>query len=290
MMMKYTNKKTAFRVFQMLDRGFGDKDEIIENLQIGVSTFYKSIQKLKDAGFNIKKQNNFYSLERYKHILFLDNKEKSVVAYMLNTAYKFLPKYKYKSFQSFVKKFLLLASEVDYNEIAEKFQLIKKYSLIDEYEEKFNTIEFFILQKEPVKVTLHSNRIIFMTPLRFDWKQEKSTLYYKNIMKEKEEKITLEQIAKIEGLDEEEYTPKRNEIIFELYGNLAKRYLLKKEERVIKAKKDSLVIASGAKDKEALFKRLLRYDTLCKVLFPKTEVNSFNKLIDKAIMNINSEG
>ena len=205
---------------------------------------------------------------------------------MLNTALEFLPKYKYDYFNSFLDKFLLLTSKDDYNEVMKKFQLIKKYSLIEKYEEKIEALEIFILQKQIAKITLSSNKTLAIKPLRFDWKKDKATLYYININNNEEERINLDIIVKIATMDEQNYIIQEEEIIFELYGSLAKRYLLKKDERIVKSTKNTLTVASSEKNKEALFKRLLRYDTLCRVLFPKKEVERFNKLLDTAIINL----
>ena len=76
------------------------------------------------------------------------------------------------------------------------------------------------------------------------------------------------------------------EVIFELYGKLSKSYLLKEEERIVHSSKDKIVIASYAKDKAKLYRRLLRYDILCKVTFPKREANEFKKMLEKALANL----
>jgi len=284
------NKNSIFKLIKMLDMEQCEKEVILKHLQIALPTFYKNIQKIKQAGFKIEKKNNIYLLKKYKNILKLENNEKSTIAYMLNMALMYLPKYKFDNFQNFINKFLLMASECDYLEVYKKFRLIRKCSLIEKYEEKIDTLEIFILKKEKAKITLRSNRKILIRPLRFDWKKDSPELHYINLSKNTEEKINVESIAKIENPNTAENNIYNNEIIFELYDTLAKRYLLKKEERIVKNTKNSLIIASSSKDKQTLFKRLLRYDTLCKILFPKNEVDEFNKIIDKAIINIDSMG
>ena len=279
-------KNSIFELFNMLDGKEYDKDYILKHLNIKMPTFYKNIQKLRACGFLINKNNAKYTILRYKNILKLDNKEKSTIAYMLNLALKYLPKYKYDNFKNFIRKYISLANETDKNEIINKFQLIKKYDLIEEYEEKIDTLEEFILKKEKIKITLRSNRTFLIKPLKFDWKKDKPILHYINFTKNKEEKLNIENIAKIGQNNIKDYIVQDEEIIFELFGKLAKRYLLKNDERIVKSTKDTLIVASGTQDKETLFKRLLRYDTLCKILFPKKEVDNFNKLIDKAIVNI----
>jgi biotin operon repressor len=280
------NKNSLYKMFNILNKENRSSSSIIEELKIKMPAFYKNIKKLKNAGFEINKENNLYSLEKYKQILNITNQEKSAIAYMLYSAFKFLPDYKYKKFQSFIKKNLLLANSSDKKEVDKKFNLIKKYNLIEEYSEKINKLKFYIIQKQTVKITLRSSRTVTAKPIEINWQKDKPIFRYVNINKDKLEELNIEQIVKIENSETTNYISQKEEIIFELYGILAKRYLLKDGERIIKNKKDSIVIASDAKNKEMLFQRLFRYDTLCKILFPKKEVQEFNKLIDKAIINI----
>lgn len=284
--MNKKNKSSIYELFNVLNEGERKKEEILTLLDIQPSTFYKNLQKLKLAGFEINKKDDFYYLEKYKNVLLFDDKEKNAIAYMLNIARRNLPEFKYCSFQNFIKKISNLSNENEYNDIIEKFKLIKKYSLIEELKEKIEELEKSIRAKETLKITLYSNKKLRIIPLGFSESRKKIFLNYKNLVKYKEEKIKLDDIVKIEKYTERDYIQNENEIIFELYGSLAERYLLKQNERILKNKKDSIVIAVNTKDEDALFKRLLRYDISCKILFPKESVNRFNKLIDEAIINI----
>ena len=97
----------------------------------------------------------------------------------------------------------------------------------------------------------------------------------------------MENIAKIAPFEQDEiFEPNEKETIFELYGKLSKSYLLKENERIIDNYPDKIVVANSSKDKDALLKRLLRYDTLCKVLFPKEDVEKFSEIIKKSLENI----
>ena len=282
--MKTKNKSSVLKMFNLLYEGNKSKEQILQELHIKQVTFYKNLEKLKNAGFKISKTNGIYRINEFQNVLKFDNAEKNIIAYMISTASNLLPKYKNNKFENFITRFLLLSNEDDYREIKEQYKLIKKYLLIEQYEEKIKDIEYFIAKKQKAKITLRSNRILIVKPIRFNWKKDKIELIY--LKDNEEEKINLEQISKIEYPKIQEEIYNREEIIFELYGTLAKRYILKKDERVIKKRKESIVIASYIEDKEALFRRLLRYDTMCKILFPKTGKENFNKLIDKAIINI----
>ena len=101
-------------------------------------------------------------------------------------------------------------------------------------------------------------------------------------------KILIDKIVKIIPFEFIEDEIENKETIFELYGRLAKTYLLKSHERVVESTKTSLIVASCEKNKTLLFKRLLRYDTLCKVIQPQEDVKTFKKLIEKSLKNINN--
>ena len=273
-------------MFNILNECERKKEEILELQNIKAPTFHKNLQKLKLAGFEIKKKNNFYFLNKYKNILFLDECEKSTIAYMLNFARKNLAENKYNSFFNLIKKLLILTDKKNDDDVIKKFRLIEKYSLIEETEEKITQLENYIKEQETLKITLRSNKLLKIIPLKIEENKKKLYLICKNIIKHKEEKINIKDIIIIEKYFERDYIQSEHEIIFELSGYLAKRYVLKKNERIVKNKKDSIIVAINTKDKESLFKRLLRYDTSCKILFPKLESEMFAKLIDKAIINI----
>lgn len=88
---------------------------------------------------------------------------------------------------------------------------------------------------------------------------------------------------RIQDMPDEEF---EKEIIFELYGKLANSYILKDNERIVDKFADKIVIANSSLDKEGLFKRLLRYDIFCKVLFSKDDREEFKKFVQNSIKSI----
>ncbi len=294
MMTDQSDKNTPFRIISLLMQGYFSKEEIKERLRISNAGFYKSLFKLREAGFDIGSSKVIYRIKGYNNRLRLSDYDKSVLAHMMSMCCLMLPEYKMNSFKNLIRRLMFFAQEEDYDTIIKRFQFFKKMTLTTEFKEKVRKLRECMYKNSIIKVILHSGRAMMMEPKKFDWEKERIYLYYMNKDEEKEiqkyprmESMRIERIAKIILEDEEEYVPQDKEVIFELRGKLAESYLLKRDERVINSTKDgAIVIASGAKDKEALFKRLLRYDTFCKVLFPKENVKSFNKMIDRAIYNL----
>jgi len=283
------NKKNiVLELFKILINSKKHKNDILKELKISETTFYKNISKLKKAGFNVIHSKQIYEIQEYCGILKLDKKEKEILANMLNLSSNFLSIQKDEEFQNLMQKIILFSNEDDYNEIIHQFKIIKKNNYIKDYEEKIKNIENNIKQHNKIKIILNKNKDINILPIKFNWYKNKIYLYYLNLDNNHQEKILPDKIIKIANYNKKMYIPQNQQIVFELYNKLAKTYLLKYDETVIDVKKDSLVVGTDTKDKKKLFKRLLRYDTLCKILFPKTDVEEFNKLIDKSIENINN--
>lgn len=294
MMTDRNDKNTPFKIISLLLQGYFSKEEIKERLGISNAGFYKSLFKIRKAGFDVASSKVIYRIKGYNNKLLLNDYDKSILAHMLSICCLMLPDYKMNSFKNLIRRLMFFAQEDDYDTIIKRFQFFKKMTLTSEFREKVRKLRECMCKNGVIKVILHSGRVIMMEPKKFDWEKERIYLYYMNRDGEKEfqkypriETMRIERIAKIVQEDEEDYIPQEKEVVFELKGKLAESYLLKRDERVINSTKDgSIVVASGTQDKEALFKRLLRYDTLCKVLFPKEDVKNFNKMIDRAISNL----
>ncbi|MBR1616560.1 hypothetical protein IJ670_00260 [bacterium] len=280
-------KKRGFlSLFKLLSYKKVPKQEILEKLNIMTPTFYKYLAKYNDADFKIQKIDNFYQINIYKNVLKLNEPEKSAIAYMMNIARIYLPDYKYKIFRNFCDNFLMLSNSYTHKEIYEKYNTLRHAYFVEEFGDKINILERFMKEKKDVVVTLKNKKEFFITPLKFDYKKDNIVLVCEDKIMQKDETILLKNIVKISSLKGKKMQIQKNEIIYELTGRLASTYLLKQNERIISSSANSLKIACKYDNKSVLFKRLLRYDTLCRVLFPKTEVQEFKKLIDKSIENI----
>lgn len=87
----------------------------------------------------------------------------------------------------------------------------------------------------------------------------------------------------------EENVPKqipKEGVIFELYGKLAKRYQMRENEQLVKlTPKGSLVISNKYEDKDELLRRLMRYDSSCRIVKPASYVEDMKKLINETLDN-----
>lgn len=282
------NNNTALKIISLIFQGYFSRDEIISQLGISATGFYKGLFELRDAGFRVTSSKTTYHIKNINSELTLSEYERSILAYMINLSWLLLPNVKTSSFKNFIRRMMFHCEDDDYNDILERFAKLRKIALTKEFQDKLEKLRDCLIKDMVVKLILNSGRELYIEPSRLDWERDGLYLcfYNKRGSKDKEESVSVDRIAKIVLEDEEEYFGGSNEVIYEIYGKLAKSYLLKMDERVVDSTKYSLVIGSGNPDHDALFKRLLRYDTLCKVLQPKSAVKEFYALIEQSLANL----
>ena len=75
-------------------------------------------------------------------------------------------------------------------------------------------------------------------------------------------------------------------VIFNLKGNLAKRYSLRENERLLPdSAPDTITVSNRGENKEVLFARLLRYDDQCEIITPKSYRAEMHKIICDTLHN-----
>ncbi len=279
------NKNNTLEILNLLMNNFISKEEICSYLNIKLPTFYKCLKTIKNAGFEVEKKGIKYSSSKFSKSINFTSLETSIFSYLLFLSYSMLPDKKNKYFYNAIMKILHISTKENYEETILKFESHKKTANDNIFKEKVELLQKYKDNKYVLKIVLHSGKKYILTPLDFHWQNGKAYFYFINQTKRKK-MILIDKIEKIIPEDKIEYIPEAKETIFELYGRLAKIYVLKENERIIDSFPDKLVIANGSSDKEVLFRRLLRYDELCKVLFPKEDVKTFKEIIEKSLDNI----
>ncbi len=281
-----TNKNNTIEMLNLLMNDYMSKEEICSALDIKLPTFYKCLKTIRDCGFDIEKKNLKYSASKFSKSIFYTSLETSIFSYLLFLSHIMLPDKKNKIFYDAIMKMLYVSTKEAYRETISKLELLKKVANDNVYKEKIELLQKYKDAKYTLKIFLRSGKKYLLTPLDFFWQNGKVYFYFINNEIKRKKMIALEKIVKIVPEEKIEYIPEAKETIFELYGRLAKIYVLKENERIVDNFPDRLVVANGSSDKEVLFRRLFRYDELCKVLFPKEDVEQFKKLIEKSLDNI----
>ena len=258
----------------------------MEKLNIKAPTFYKYIHILKKAGFNIIKKQGKYKIKNYKGAIELAGFEESILAYLGFLSFDMLPYSKFSTFFKTLENMLQLCNKRNFKNTFKKFDCYKVHSINNNFKNKIETLQKHIEEKNIIKITTATKKELIFVPLAFAWEKNRIYLHFLDNNKMKKGTILLKNIARISSNGEKEISEYANETIFEIYGRLAQIYVLKDSERILNKFKDKIVVANSASDKIALFKRLLRYDVLCKVIFPKNDVIEFENLINKSLDNI----
>lgn len=282
-----TDKKILFHIFNaLLNNNEINKRDLLDCLKINESTFYKHLSDIKKAGFTIRrKEKDIYKLTKYQEALNLAKYEISVLLYLMLVSDAMLPTDKTNLFLEVIDKILSLTTEKNTSEILNSYETNKKLSISSTYSDKTEILNQYLNTNKKITIILTNSKEINITPLEIYWKKEKLHLKYAD-EKEDLNDIHLNKIIKI--IDNKKFIKPihSNEVIFELYGKLAQSYLLKENERIVRHSKNKIVVANSEKDKNKLFRRLLRYDVLCKVTFPKADVEEFEKMIKNSLDNI----
>lgn len=75
-------------------------------------------------------------------------------------------------------------------------------------------------------------------------------------------------------------------IVFKLKNNLAKRYTLRPDERIVSTDFDgSICVSNKAEDKDTLLKRLLKYGDMCEIVSPRSYRKEFKNTIINTLKN-----
>lgn len=282
-----TKDKNSIKILYELLKKYSTKNEILEKYNIKSGAFFKHLTEIKKAGFEILKDNSSYKIKTFSGLFDFTNAETSLIAHFFVISHFMLSKKRAKKLKTTLEKILILSSKKHNEEIIKKIELYKKPENQTDYSNKISAFEEFINKNKITKIITLSNENFILKPT--DIKRDENNIYFHFYDEEKNENktIPIDEIEKIIPIDESENDIEyKKEIMFELYGRLAKTYTLKEDERLVEKSANKIVIANSSSDKNVLFKRLLRYDILCKVILPKTDAKDFQNLINNSLQKL----
>lgn len=285
---QWTDNKIPLKIVELLEKKEISRNELQQKLNIKAKTFYKYLKIIKQAGLIIDKNENLYKIENFKEALKFAKYEKNMFSYLLLLGAIIFSKNKFSNLNSALKKMITLSDKDDYYEIKEKCEQYKISTLKNYYKKKISLLDSSIQKSENVIIKTKKGENKHVKPIDFDYTEEEIYINFVDI-ENNLGNIALKDIIKIKPDNDieteiEEYN--KDEIIFELYEKLVNSYLLKDNERIIDSFPYKIVIASSCPDKNKLFRRLLRYDTLCKITFPESAVKKFKEMIEKTLDNL----
>ena len=252
-------------------------------------TFNKYINTLKLAGFEIHKIDNRYVMTNTLNLINLSNENLRV--------FKFLRKYAEKIYlnetnedvigffdiveksldEDTTKRFLKNKRSIGLKNFELKIpsEVVKKYENYCSDKQKLNLVVLENDEEKEYKID----------PRKIKYEKEFVYLLGYDYINDEFKKFKIKDIKKCKQLPQKSPENKSSKFItLRMKDRLAKSYVLKENEKVIKSdNSDELLIANTNEDVNSLISRILRYGENCEILYPKSVRENFKTSIDKIL-------
>ncbi|MCM1003391.1 MAG: WYL domain-containing protein [Candidatus Gastranaerophilales bacterium] len=247
-----------------------EKEPVFNN-----SVVSKYINTCRFCGMEIPKIHNKYFVSSVPFGMDLTAKELNLIEDLRNVVKNTMSVKADEIFEAFLEK-LSKYSNKQIIRVEPRTQQ-KAYELFDRA----------IAERRKINLLFRAKAVFECIPLGIVLKKGKTCFHV--IHDGKEKMISAERISGLEIMDRR-FIPTENtsqqEVIFRLKGKLAGSYTLRENEQVMPdSTPESLVVSNKGEDKEALFARLLRYDSSCEILFPIHYREEMKNLLDKMLKN-----
>ncbi len=285
--MNKTKEKKIIKILLYLLQYPRTKEDILQKFKIREGTFYKYIQYIKDSGFTIKKQNGFYYIFHFSKKIELNKTEELIMTDLLFCADSYLSKSKSKIFTDHIFYVLQNSNKTSFDTIKKLFEEQKKLNSENNIKNKIQQIQELVDKGKVVEILTKQNKRYLTKIFNVIFDKDKVFVLFYNKKEKCDQKILIDSIKKTEIIEDFNiYKGNTTETIFQLTNKLSKSYILKENERIVDKFDDKIIIANSSNNKKYLFKRLLRYDEYCKILFPKSDVEKFKLFLKEATENI----
>ena len=74
-------------------------------------------------------------------------------------------------------------------------------------------------------------------------------------------------------------------VVYNLKGNLAKRYEIREDEKILNSSGGVITITNNSKNLDMLISRLMRYDNLCEIVAPADARKEIKMIIEDTLKN-----
>ena len=271
----------VIKTLQLLLEGNFTMAELIEKLNqkekesiFNNSVVSKYINTCRYCGIEIPKINNRYYVAKLPFGLDLEPKDYELLQLLQQTANEKLSGKLTKLFSNFIRK-LNQYSNRDIIRVEKKNVKIA-----------YEVFEKAVLEKRKIQLMLRTNVILDCIPLSIT--NYKNKPVFKVLHKEKERYVNVERVTGLQVLGNI-ITPEENlakEVIFRIYGDLAKKYTLREHEtEIARSMPNHITISNRGEDKDELLSRLLRYDKFCEIVSPQEYRDEFKMMLRNMLKN-----
>ncbi len=278
MSMKKNFNKTANNLLTLLFYIIKNKkftvDELVEylNQQCDISiknlTVLKYLRTMKKLNYKFTKEKKVYYLISTPFDLDIDS---SLINKFFGNYLRIMDKYdnysqeRAKMIYSKISPFLKIQN---INSLNKKYYSAEK--------KKYAIPEIFIsICKDKTRIKIEYNvdnqiSIFVIEPNEIVSNNGEYFIYALNLKKRIYELFNIKNIISVERLNEKnKFQYKKEKVLLQLTGTLAKSYTRKKDEKLIQKNKNGTIIMMYFYDREMFFRRILRYQTSCKIIAPK---------------------
>ena len=236
------------------------------------STVSKYINTCRFCGIDIIKVHNKYHVIKFPFGLMLDDEEVGLIQTLKEAVTDEMPKKSCQEFQALVDKLNRCANK--------KITRVEK----NQYNTIFEAFEKAINNRKKVRL-LFKNRIelvgIPVTILR-----EKGKTFFKVFCKNRLRMIDISRLSAVH-ITEESFIGYMDEqsVVYNLKGNLAKRYEIREDEKILNSSGGVITITNNSKNLDMLISRLMRYDNLCEIVAPADARQEIKTIIEDTLKN-----
>ena len=280
------------KIFKMLYEKPLTITEIIDSLYkedivVSKETLIKYFKTIRQSGCILRKKQGKFILESVPLSLELLDNDYENLAIFENLTTGLYGENVQHDLKNAIKKILSLADK-DTNEKFTLFLTKTKYAKQEPrvFKEKISTLLKYGYDNSKIKILYNGEKIV-ISHISFKYYNNSVYVHGFNESLKNYELYSLSNIKEIystpETSSKEAFAPYT---VFEIRGRLMKTYTLYEEERVIKVKNDAIVISNNYEDKKQLYKRLLRYGNLCKIISTQSDIENFKAMLLKMKTNL----
>lgn len=266
--------------------------EIMQSLEeddnfVNRETITKYFATLRNAGCDIqKKQNKFYI--KYP-ILSLNDTDFDTLADFQKITKSLASKKDYNEFLKFLDKLFSLTDADKISRYKKILQNKEDKNLIDmdRFRDKIESLSDFIQEPAQKIKIIFEDKPYTIIPVKFHYFKKSICLFGYDCSNNVNKNFPIDKIQDIKKI------PSMAQSIdfalsttFKIKGYLKKSYLAKEGE-IVSPYDNYLIVTNKNEDKEALFRRLLKYGTNCEILYPKTDREKFKTMLETLILKHN---
>ena len=245
-----------------------EKEPIFNN-----SVVSKYINTCRYCGFDIPKIHNKYYVAKLPFGLNLSSRDLDLLENLNNTSVQKLTSKSNQLFNNFMNR-------------------LRKYSNKDIARVEKKTVELTkelfdkaVQEKRKIMLMFRAKALLECIPVAID--DYKGKPCFRVIHGNKERNYAIDRISGIEILGrihiQEDFS---DEVIFKLTGELAYKYSLRENEKIITHNlPEYITVSNQGENKIELISRLLRYDKSCEILKPQSYRDEMKTLLDNMLAN-----